>query len=208
MKKLVVALMLVTLSLVSCGKNNSTNTNPNATAVNPITNTAVQNATQVGSMIDSYQQYFGLAAIDAYTRLGSLANQGYPLYYHYTKSTTYSSSNSSCTKILGFIPVCGYVSTSTSSVSKPSVTESRTPVSNVAVNNNITAKINELKGYVNNASMITYSNNGMQIVIYSKDGNKYVLDRSMPIQANPTTIINSAGVSEYMFWWDQSSQQN
>jgi len=193
MKKLVVALMLVTLSLVSCGKNNSTNTNPNATAVNPITNTAVSGATQLGSMIDNYTTSFGQSqsSINYYMSWAQLAYNGVNLSYHYTKSTASSSSNN-CTLKWGFIYVCSY-SNSTSTTS--GVTESRKVMNNEVA---IATKQNELKGYINNAYAIS-QNGSTSYLIYLKDGRKVVLDTRYPLQAQPYGIQETSGATEYLY---------
>src|SRR4051812_19046478 len=118
MKKLVVALMLLSLSVVSCGKNNSTNSGT-AGVSNPIT-TSIQGASQIGAMIDNYGQYFGSAQASYYMTYLQMVNQGANLKYHYTKTAS-ASSNSNCSLKWGIFYVCSSSSTSSST---SNVTES------------------------------------------------------------------------------------
>lgn len=189
MKKLIVALMLISLSVVSCGKTNSTNSGA-STSVNPITNTAVQGASQLGSMIDNYQSYFGSTMANYYMTYGQLANQGVNLKYLYTKSTASNSNN--CSLKWGIFYICSYASSSTST---SNLTASKSVMNNEV---NIVNKQNELKGYINNAYMITQSSSTAYL-IYLKDGRKIIIDLAIPLQAQPSAVQDNAGVSEYLY---------
>jgi hypothetical protein len=187
MKKLVVALMLLSLSVVSCGKNNSTNSGT-AGVSNPIT-TSIQGASQIGAMIDNYGQYFGSAQASYYMTYLQMVNQGANLKYHYTKTAS-ASSNSNCSLKWGIFYVCS--SSSTSSTTS-NVTESKL-VENNAVT--ILTKQNELKGYINTALQITQS--GTATYIYTNQGKYIVIDTRYPIQAQPVGIQDSTG-NEYLY---------
>lgn len=190
MKKLVVALMLVSMSLVSCGKNNATNSGATSSTVNPITNTAVAGAAQLGSIIDNYTNYFGSTQANYYMTYGQLAAQGVNLKYRYTKSTASNTNN--CSLKWGIFYVCSYA---TSTSSSTNLTESRSVFNNEV---NIVNKQNELKGYINNAYMITQSSSTAYL-IYLKDGRKVIIDTAIPLQGQPSAIQESNGTSEYLF---------
>lgn len=189
MKNLVVALMLLSLSVVSCGKNNATNSGTSGIS-NPIT-TSIQGASTLGSMVDNYTQYFGQSQsnVVAYMTYTQLVNQGANLNYHYTKTAS-AASNSNCSLKWGIFYVC---STYSSSSSTSNVTESR-----VVANNSVTilTKQNELKAYINSALQISQS--GTTYYIYTNTGKYITLDTRYPIQAQPVQVQDSTG-TEYLY---------
>ncbi len=173
-------------SLVSCGKNNSTSGDTTSTAPASITS-AVTGGVSLGTSIDNYSTQFGVGQHDYYTTLGAYVNAGNELTYSYTKISS-SSNNQNCTTKLFIFKVC---TQTTPVVSRK--------VSNSSVD--ITAKINELKGYINNANpLIAIKNVGTSYTFNTKDGKTYVIDRSYPLQANPVLVMDENGASmEYLF---------
>lgn len=196
-------------SFASCGKSNSvprntlnvlrvTNTENPLPLSSSITST-VPGQSALGGMIDNYSTQFGTGRLYYGGNIqtwGTLSNTGLELAYRYTKSTANTSVvDQNCTKKWIFFTVCSSSSSSGTSVLSSTVVSRKVLNSTV----DITTKINELKGYINNANpLITINVNGTSYMFKTKDGKSYVIDTSYPIQANPIVIMDSTG-TEYMF---------
>ena len=192
---------MVLATLISCGKSNSTS-GGGVSAAPVVTNapvsitSAVVGGVALGGLIDNYSTKFGTGKLYYSGNIqtwGTLSNTGLELAYRYTKSTASNPAvDQNCTTKLIFFTVC----TSTETTSLSSTVVSRKVLNSTV---EIASKINELKGYINNANpLIAISVNGTSYMFKTKDGKSYVIDTSYPIQANPIVIIDTTG-TEYMF---------
>ena len=193
MKKFILALMVVA-TIVSCGKNGGNNVASGTAGVtNPITVT-VAGATDLGSRIDNYTTYFGTG----YTFIGGNSYQWNQIIYQtpnisykYTKATS-AASNSNCTTKWSIFYFCS---------SSSSASTSSLKVSNSIIHSSIDvlAKQNELKGYINRANpYYAIQTSGTLSYIRTTDNMLYVIDTSVPLQANPVSVQQANGQVEYL----------
>lgn len=172
MRKLILSLMVLA-SLVSCGKDNKVGAGSSTSA---ITNTD-PSAIQLGTMIDSSEKYFQ-------------AGPTYGRYAYLAATTSNSNPNQTCEEKEGWFGIKYYVCKSNStSNTAPNYTYTNANV-------DLTAKRNEIKGYINNASYGGISSvSGYAIRIITTSGITYIIDRSVPLQANPVVIQQPNGQS-------------
>ncbi len=199
MKKLLLSLM-VFATLASCGKDNkvaSAAAPAPATSTSPIT-TTVAGAAELATKIDNFHNQFGTQPVSYYgnpSTIGALLNSGLPMSFKYTKQTTSTSSgsnNSNCKTYISVLTLCSY---GTVSSSASPLTVSKTVV---GLSVNVTDKINELKGYINNASpLVAIQTVGSISRIVTRDNKVYFIDTNFPIQAQPTMVQDSTGI-EYL----------
>ena len=203
MKKLLLSAMVLA-TLVSCGKDNKVSSGAAAAAPAPATNAITvtdQTGIDLGAKIDNYSTHFGLAQvrIDPYTIVTyqQIAASNQPMLFHYTKSNSAANgSNSNCEIKWKIFYVCSY-SSSTNIVS--GITPSKPAVSSSGVD--ITAKITELKSYINNSSTLyKIETNGYTYKIRLTDGRQILIDLRYPLQAQPIAVMNAAqSEAEYLY---------
>jgi hypothetical protein len=200
MKKLIVALMLVT-TVISCGKDNKVASGANSSANDTSAITISDNGgIQLGKMIDSYAAEFGSGTTYVNPYIGwktwreviALTSN---LTYKYTKASYVTNSNDNCDEKWGFIQVCTY---------KNSYDSSSAPTFSRSVNHagvSVSAKQAELRDIINRASSLyPIQVVGTTYYIRTTDGYRYAIDTRLPIQANPTGIQKpNNGETEYLY---------
>ncbi len=203
MKKLIVALMVLS-TLASCGKDNKVKS-PAAPAVvtNPSTtvSTTDANGVALADKITNYTTQFGVGQIiyyGNYATWGQLVNNALPLNFKYTESTSTTTANGqNCETKWSIFTVCSYSSSTSSTSSLP---VSRTVQSN---NVNVASKQDELRAIINSRNpLIPIQISGTSYRIQATDGKQYVIDTRFPLQANPIGIrktVDGQLKTEYLF---------
>lgn len=190
MKKIIVALMVLS-TVVSCGKNG--NVVGAAISANPLT-VSGQTESSLGSMIDNDQ--FGTGAYrlsngysDSFKRF---IDTGANFTYSYSsKTNTDSVTGNNCrTYLSGFYTYCPPSITSYSTM-----TVDTSPVTATRLNSTVILldKKNQLKDLINRRILGGVQSVGnSKFIIMTSDGNKYVIDTSAPMQANPVEVTVGA----------------
>lgn len=197
MKKLLLSLMVLA-TLASCGKDNKVASTAATTTANPAVTISDQSGVSLGQKIDNYTTQFGLGQyrVDYYTvyTYQQIVSMNVPMNYHYTKSTSSTTSNGqTCEKKWGIFYVCSYTSSSNTA---SSLTDSRVVLN---ANVDVASKIAQLKAIINDANpLYPIQTNGYTYYIRTRDGKHYAIDTRYPIQAQPIGISDSSG-TEYLY---------
>jgi hypothetical protein len=203
MKNLLIALVVLS-SLVSCGKKNVAGP---TTAVNGLNGLTVTGTTelQLGSMIDNDQFGTGLTYVNGYQEsFKQLITNSPNVTFNYsnivsTNSTPTSNNNSHC--IGTFYGVCmGTLYTQASWSSSSTIANTTVSRSVVGSSVNIIDKKNALKAILN-ARVGTIQQNGTIYTISTSDSRRYMIDTSLPLQANPAETKDAQGNGDYYSGW-------
>lgn len=178
MRNLLLSLMVLA-SLVSCGKDNKVD-GVNSNSSNAITlNDPV--ATQLGTVIDNSASYF--AVVPTTTARYTYA------------TTTANSAASNCETKTGWFGIKYYVCSSSNNSSNITVSA---PI--VASSVDLTAKRNELKGYINSSTANGgIVNGGSYYMVRTAAGVIYTIDLRYPIQVNPVSVQQANGQITYLY---------
>jgi hypothetical protein len=143
------------------------------------------------SMVKNYSTEFGLKGVNyngkIHYKLQDLIENSIGVKFKYTKTES-----TKCTNKAFGITFCHTVQVG-------DLVESRN-VESLSVD--ILSKQNELKTIINNVNPeLPITQNGTMTFITTNNGNRYVIDTSYPLQANPTAIYDKvSNTTEYLFY--------
>ena len=176
MKSLLLSLTVLTM-LVSCGKDNKTNSGAAVGAGSSAITLNVQAATSLGNMINSSESYFAPAP-----------NAASGLKYYY--STGVAASNNGCTPHTtgGWIKFTYYTCSNTSTSNQGNQT------SVYVASVDLQTKRNEIAAIINSSTAGAISQtSSTAYVVRTTSGAVYLIDRNYPIQANPVQVQQVGG---------------
>jgi hypothetical protein len=197
MKKLLIALVILS-SLVSCGKKNVAGSTSSLTSAITLNDSVAQN---LGSQIDNSATTFGAgqAGYSGMTWNQVLAGTYYQpaknLTYQYVTSAAQTANN--CVEKTGWFGIKYWdCSPGSNNVSNPTIT--RTVVNNTV---DLAVKRSELKAIINSATAgsLINSNNTIYTIRNASTGIVYTIDLRYPMQANPTSVQQANGQTEYFY---------
>ncbi len=171
MKKILIALLVLT-TVFSCGKKNTVSNNGSSTSgLNG--NVAGTVEVSLATQINNNQFGTGYASYGL-TWSQAIANQPNITYYFYKSGL----STVSCETKWTIFKICSTNSGGSSSFSRSVVNSSV----------NIDSKKSELINIINSRTSI--QNSGTVYYIMTSDSKQYIIDTAKPIQANPVQVMN------------------